>query len=776
LEGVLFALEDENLFVWRVYLEGPSGTAYAGGVFQLQLRFPATYPMAPPTLRFLSDFWHPNVFANGHVCISILHTPTNDPTSGELAGERWMPTQTPQSIVLSVMSMLSDPNFSSPANVDASVQLRTDPDAYHRRCADLAQRATRLLPPGVVIPHPDSDPAQRARELRKLKRDANIVEPGDEWLENEWAADLDEGEPDLPSGEPSPPPPAAQPTEPIVVAPVVAPPPPTAAAAAADDADDADPDDVPVSPKKRKSRRSKSRRSAAALSRAPVEKVSEQDRCVSELLAALGGGASTAVLSPAPVDLPLLASVALPGPLPPLTTDAADFDWYSLTANPDAPLLAVRTVDDYLGVPDAPTPAVGAPPQSLAIHNAASACWQFDAGQWTRAAVDANATADVGELRIASCTLAVRDAASAGVALDALERVAGAADLLALHRCSAVFAQLLFRAAFVRAAFFVVCDFVSPAAGALPAVGGSSLSATVVLTRHCPALCAVTALPAVPFASADERTLHRRAVTLAFVIGGAGAAAPPSAAPAPLQKRASFLSRSLSSSRGRVPSDTAPAAGPDVFILTTALLSAHADAALEQVGEVLTASAASAGVLEALSHRAVQSSAASPAPLRKARLSERLSRRLSLSSSALNAAAEAEKSTPSGAAPAPPSASYELGLFDVGADAAPPVASSLKALAFASASPVGSVLAGVRSRAPESAPTSTWQQANESTQALSDSLVDALTRDATPSAGVRLHGGIDVGVFVRAALAKVDEKALKPTLNGAAFKWIKRGK
>jgi hypothetical protein len=234
----------------------------------------------------------------------------------------------------------------------------------------------------------------------------------------------------------------------------------------------------------------------------------------------------------------------------------------------------------------------------------------------------------------------------------------------------------------------------------------------------------------------------------------------------------------LSSSRGRVPPETAAAAGPDVFIMTTALLSAHADAALEQVGEVLTASAASAGVLEALSHRAVQSSAASPAPLRKARLSERLSRRLSLSSSALNAAAEADKSTPSGAAAAAaaPSASYELGLFDVGADAAPPVASSLKALAFTSASPVGSVLASVRSRAAASAPSSTWQQANESTQALSDSLVDALTRDAKPSAGVRLHGGIDVGVFVRAALAKVDEKALKPTLNGAAFKWIKRGK
>jgi ubiquitin-conjugating enzyme E2 R len=62
------------------------------------------------------------VFADGKVCISILHPPGEDEMSGERPEERWLPTQSVATIMLSVVSMLNDPNFSSPANVDASVR------------------------------------------------------------------------------------------------------------------------------------------------------------------------------------------------------------------------------------------------------------------------------------------------------------------------------------------------------------------------------------------------------------------------------------------------------------------------------------------------------------------------------------------------------------------------------------------------------------------------------------------------------------------------------
>lgn len=63
-------------------------------------------------------------FQNGDLCISILHPPVDDPQSGELPCERWNPTQNVRTILLSVISLLNEPNTSSPANVDASVMYR----------------------------------------------------------------------------------------------------------------------------------------------------------------------------------------------------------------------------------------------------------------------------------------------------------------------------------------------------------------------------------------------------------------------------------------------------------------------------------------------------------------------------------------------------------------------------------------------------------------------------------------------------------------------------
>ena len=74
--------------------------------------------------------------------------------SGERPEERWNPTQTPETILLSVISMLSDPNFSSPANVDASVEWRKDKKKFLDRCKKLAEKANTTLPLGFTMPEP----------------------------------------------------------------------------------------------------------------------------------------------------------------------------------------------------------------------------------------------------------------------------------------------------------------------------------------------------------------------------------------------------------------------------------------------------------------------------------------------------------------------------------------------------------------------------------------------------------------------------------------------
>lgn len=116
--------DDSNIFLWEVAIFGPPETLYEGGYFKALMKFPPDYPYSPPSVRFQTKMWHPNVYENGEVCISILHPPNDDPLSGELASERWNPTQNVRTILMSIISLLNEPNTSSPANVDASVSFR----------------------------------------------------------------------------------------------------------------------------------------------------------------------------------------------------------------------------------------------------------------------------------------------------------------------------------------------------------------------------------------------------------------------------------------------------------------------------------------------------------------------------------------------------------------------------------------------------------------------------------------------------------------------------
>ena len=92
-----------------------------GGFFQARLNFPSDFPNMPPTMYFKTPMWHPNVYEDGKVCISILHNPGEDENNYESADERWRPILGVEAIIMSVISMLASPNDESPANIDAAV-------------------------------------------------------------------------------------------------------------------------------------------------------------------------------------------------------------------------------------------------------------------------------------------------------------------------------------------------------------------------------------------------------------------------------------------------------------------------------------------------------------------------------------------------------------------------------------------------------------------------------------------------------------------------------
>jgi hypothetical protein len=48
-------------------------------IYKATIKFPQDYPFHPPTFTFNKDFFHPNVYSDGRLCISILHPPGDDP-------------------------------------------------------------------------------------------------------------------------------------------------------------------------------------------------------------------------------------------------------------------------------------------------------------------------------------------------------------------------------------------------------------------------------------------------------------------------------------------------------------------------------------------------------------------------------------------------------------------------------------------------------------------------------------------------------------------------
>uniref|UniRef100_A0A7S4BYG8 E2 ubiquitin-conjugating enzyme n=1 Tax=Chrysotila carterae TaxID=13221 RepID=A0A7S4BYG8_CHRCT len=134
-------VNEDNAFEWEIMIIGPPETYYEGGIFNAVMKFPPDYPNKPPTLRITSDFWHPNVYKDGVVCISILHAPGEDAYGYESASERWLPIHTVESILLSVISMLSCPNVDSPANIDAAKEFRDDPDTFKKKCSRIVRKS-----------------------------------------------------------------------------------------------------------------------------------------------------------------------------------------------------------------------------------------------------------------------------------------------------------------------------------------------------------------------------------------------------------------------------------------------------------------------------------------------------------------------------------------------------------------------------------------------------------------------------------------------------------
>lgn len=71
----------------------PHDTPFEDGTFKLTIEFTEEYPNKPPTVRFVSKMFHPNVYADGGICLDILQN-------------RWSPTYDVSAILTSIQVLV----------------------------------------------------------------------------------------------------------------------------------------------------------------------------------------------------------------------------------------------------------------------------------------------------------------------------------------------------------------------------------------------------------------------------------------------------------------------------------------------------------------------------------------------------------------------------------------------------------------------------------------------------------------------------------------------
>ncbi|KAF8483446.1 ubiquitin-conjugating enzyme/RWD-like protein [Russula ochroleuca] len=94
-------VSNDNPFLWKARIPGPEGSVYEGGIFNVEIVLSHDYPFSAPKVLFQTRIYHMNISEKGNVCIDILKN-------------NWSPALSIFKVVLSLSSLLTDPNPADP--------------------------------------------------------------------------------------------------------------------------------------------------------------------------------------------------------------------------------------------------------------------------------------------------------------------------------------------------------------------------------------------------------------------------------------------------------------------------------------------------------------------------------------------------------------------------------------------------------------------------------------------------------------------------------------
>ena len=120
-------INDNDLYKWTATITGPCDSPYSGGVFFLNVCFPTDYPFKPPKISFTTKVYHPNINSSGSICLDILK-------------DQWSPALTISKVLLSISSLLTDPEPNDPLVPDIARQYKTNKALYTQTATEWTKK------------------------------------------------------------------------------------------------------------------------------------------------------------------------------------------------------------------------------------------------------------------------------------------------------------------------------------------------------------------------------------------------------------------------------------------------------------------------------------------------------------------------------------------------------------------------------------------------------------------------------------------------------------
>lgn len=135
--GITLAPTD-NLFLWRAGIPGPEGSVYEGGVFNAEIQLAPDYPFMAPKVTFLTRIYHMNISDRGNVCIDILK-------------HNWSPALSIFKVVLSLSSLLTDPNPRDPLVPSIANEYTRNREQHNRTAREWTRLYARPPAPSPTL-------------------------------------------------------------------------------------------------------------------------------------------------------------------------------------------------------------------------------------------------------------------------------------------------------------------------------------------------------------------------------------------------------------------------------------------------------------------------------------------------------------------------------------------------------------------------------------------------------------------------------------------------